>query len=343
MMSDNNLTLKEEFEAGQKLYNDIVNSTLSSNDESFQKQVNDAIRHFTRASILVQQLSIFSINETVDDINTSDLKFLLIKVYLGELYLKIVNPNSDREKILETAKKNFNEYLSNCELYELFSQKDKEYLEAKLTNKSFNAARNREEKIARYKREKETKNKIEELTKQIQIASERGEENVDEEITRNLILTNIDLFIQQTIQDLEMIKDEMEMVKMMKQMRERQGSGSDKVDNPADRNNFAPIPTSGPLLSQKGKPLRPFVIVDHKERLNQVFRPSHNLPTMTIDEFLENERKRGNILSGGTEPKQKIIDDNDEAALDAETMKQRKWDDFKDDNPKGWGNRMNKG
>jgi len=74
MMSDNNLTLKEEFEAGQKLYNDIVNSTLSSNDESFQKQVNDAIRHFTRASILVQQLSIFSINETVDDINTSDLK-----------------------------------------------------------------------------------------------------------------------------------------------------------------------------------------------------------------------------------------------------------------------------
>ena len=61
------------------------------------------------------------------------------------------------------------------------------------------------------------------------------------------------MFIQQTIQDLEMIKDEMEMVKMMKQMRERQGSGSDKVDNPADRNNFAPIPTSGPLLSQKGK------------------------------------------------------------------------------------------
>lgn len=27
-------------------------------------------------------------------------------MYLGELYLKIVNPNSDREKILETAKVN---------------------------------------------------------------------------------------------------------------------------------------------------------------------------------------------------------------------------------------------
>ena len=32
----NNLSLKEEFEAGQKLYNDIINSTLSSNDENFQ-------------------------------------------------------------------------------------------------------------------------------------------------------------------------------------------------------------------------------------------------------------------------------------------------------------------
>jgi len=35
-MMANNLSLKEEFEAGQKLYNDIINSTLSSNDENFQ-------------------------------------------------------------------------------------------------------------------------------------------------------------------------------------------------------------------------------------------------------------------------------------------------------------------
>jgi len=52
------------------------------------------------------------------------------------------------------------------------------------------------------------------------------------------------------------------------------------------------------------------------------------------------KKKNAYIIS---QPKQKIIDDNDEAAIDAETMKQRKWDDFKDDNPKGWGNRMNKG
>jgi len=32
-----------------------------------------------------------------------------------------------------------------------------------------------------------------------------------------------------------------------------------------------------------------------------------------------------------------------EVLVDAKTYKDRAWDDFKDDNPRGWGNRMNKG
>ena len=38
-------------------------------------------------------------------------------------------------------------------------------------------------------------------------------------------------------------------------------------------------------------------------------------------------------------PEEKIIDDNNEDEVDAETEKMRKWDAFKDDNPRGWGNR----
>ncbi|KAJ1933327.1 Type 2A phosphatase-associated protein 42, partial [Linderina macrospora] len=57
--------------------------------------------------------------------------------------------------------------------------------------------------------------------------------------------------------------------------------------------------------------------------------------------YLQQEQERGNIISGGgKEPDEKPeIDDNDHDALDAETMKQREWDDFKDNNPKGMGNR----
>ena len=79
----------------------------------------------------------------------------------------------------------------------------------------------------------------------------------------------------------------------------------------------------------------------------QVFRPGHNLPTMTIEEYLDLEIARGNVLSGGTyvyrnlihrEPQTTQIDEDSEEA----TYKARQWDAFKDDNPAGWGNRYNK-
>lgn len=52
------------------------------------------------------------------------------------------------------------------------------------------------------------------------------------------------------------------------------------------------------------QPLRPFTILPSEagERArfqNQVFGPSHRLPTMSIDEYLEIERQRGNIITGG--------------------------------------------
>lgn len=43
------------------------------------------------------------------------------------------------------------------------------------------------------------------------------------------------------------------------------------------------------------------------------------------------------VYSGKDQPKKPEIDDNDYEALDAETMKARDWDVYKEDNPKGWG------
>ena len=71
---------------------------------------------------------------------------------------------------------------------------------------------------------------------------------------------------------------------------------SDRLDNP----NVFTNSSGGPLLSADGKPLRTFTILDSREQIRKgVFRPGHNLPTMTIDEYLEEERRRGNIIEGG--------------------------------------------
>lgn len=77
----------------------------------------------------------------------------------------------------------------------------------------------------------------------------------------------------------------------------------------------------GPLLDQSGKvdvwpsvspdnslhifqPLRPFTILpggatDRARLQGEVFRPDHRLPTMSVDQYLEIERQRGNIITGG--------------------------------------------
>lgn len=49
------------------------------------------------------------------------------------------------------------------------------------------------------------------------------------------------------------------------------------------------------------------------------------------------------IFYRGEPPEKEEIDDNDYEALDAETMKKREWDEFVEANPRGAGNRGNKG
>lgn len=102
---------------------------------------------------------------------------------------------------------------------------------------------------------------------------------------------------------------------------------------------------NGPLLNSRGKPMQPFTFLDRRSQLQQgVFRPGHNLPTMTIDEYLEEEKRRGNIVQGGEQSGvQPEIDEDDMDKADEETMKARAWDEFVEANPKGSGNTLNKG
>ena len=53
---------------------------------------------------------------------------------------------------------------------------------------------------------------------------------------------------------------------------------------------------------------------------------------MTIDEYLELERKRGNIISGGgaASAVKKEVDEDNEMEVDRALMKAREFDEFKD-------------
>lgn len=80
---------------------------------------------------------------------------------------------------------------------------------------------------------------------------------------------------------------------------------------------------------------KPFKLVkDRKQVAEGVFKHGHNLPTMTIDEYLDLEQKRGNIISGGgaASALKKEIDEDDEVAMEIELRKAREFDEIKDSN-----------
>ncbi|WWC59165.1 uncharacterized protein I303_101713 [Kwoniella dejecticola CBS 10117] len=118
------------------------------------------------------------------------------------------------------------------------------------------------------------------------------------------------------------------------------------------------------LISGNGKVLRPFTILpstqamSDRERLKgDVFKQSWRLPTMTIDEYLEEEQRRGNIITGGGQASYDAPTATELMELEAENdgtivaeenyekkrLKDENWAMFTDENKKGAGNTMNKG
>ncbi|KAF9413372.1 hypothetical protein BGZ94_000754 [Podila epigama] len=340
-MTSNDESLSQVFQKAEALFLDLQKSTLPSNSDEFQSKVVSSIKGFERSATMVRQLSLFSENEFMEDISTKDLRFLLTEYYLGELFLK--KTGDDRLAYLNMAK---------CETHDILKPQDKKYLEELTANTPKDAATRRGEKIARFKREKEMRLQIEEFHKILGTTSGSGHEGeMNSEVEdqyRDFVLLHLQYAIFQTMEQLVTIQQEIPMLKEMLERKKAQGSNdgrsaareqSDSRDGRVDESTI--WTATGPLMDPKGRPLRPFMITSKRnEMMKGVFRPGHSLPTMTIEEYLDQEMERGNFLSGGTEePKKKEADDNDEAAIDAETLKAREWDNFKDDNPKGWGNK----
>ena len=180
----------------------------------------------------------------------------------------------------------------------------------------------------------------------------------DDEVLRSLYLAELSLFSSQTFQSLDMITQETAILAQIRSAepidhgpiedgREAvRGSArgySERLDGPM---TLPGLGGRGPLLDNSSKPLQPFTLTSKRAQLKDgVFRPDHSLPTMSIDEYLEEEKRRGGILdsNSGTNSQTVEFDEDNEAHVDAATVKAREWDEFVEANPKGAGNTINRG
>jgi immunoglobulin-binding protein 1 len=241
---------------------------------------------------------------------------------------------ADRIEMLELAISHYQIFIDRCEDYGLYQPK---------LLKPADAAASRMQKIARYKEEKATRAKIADLHDRIsrmKIISEEGEEDDVESVERELTLAEISLSLTTTAEDLGIARDEVLLLKNAPPLPPREEEREAGLAGYSERLDMLPL-RSGPLISPDGKPLRPFVITSSKrqEILEGVFRPGHNLPTMSLDDYLDAEFERGNIISGGGPQAEIEVVEESEEVEEAAMYKARAWDDFKDANPRGWGNK----
>ena len=291
------------------------------------------------------------------------LRFLLIEYYLADLLPR--DTRSKRTPLLRLSQSAYERFLKLIDAYDMLSKPDtrlyESYLEARddfsILNSTVDPAIRRETKIARYKQEKELQMKLDMLTR-VPMSLDN-----DDTTVRELYLSEIQLCVHRTFQALDIIAQELQILKLMPiaspagsdnldtsraDLRDRSRNGrdgySERLDPPLSQ--LRAKGKAGPILNQQGKPLQPFTLLDSRQRLRDgVFRPGHNLPTMTIDEYLEEERRRGGIIDGGGEASGQApqVDEDDMEAADRETMKKREWDEFTEANPKGSGNTLNRG
>ncbi|KAK0735780.1 TAP42-like protein [Apiosordaria backusii] len=346
------------------------------NSQEYIDAISSAIKNYQESLRLISHLSLFSPNESLEDLSTSDLPLLLINYHLAELSQKLPTPSlPDRKRILSSARDHYERFLHFLDSYSLLSPQSTKLLETYAsspttfsTANSSDPTTRRNAKIANFQTEKALRQKLEYLRARPEYGASEDDDLPsgagDEEVVREVHLANLAYRTHLTFNSLDSLNREMEILSMAppqpppgsqtsssqqaeddlrRRNRTQDSSYSDRLDTV---NRALGSGKGGPILSQAGKPLQPFTLLNNRQELAKgVFRSGHNLPTMTIDEYLEEERRRGGIIEGGGEASGQVPepDEDDYEKAEKEMYKARAWDEFVEENPRGSGNTINRG
>ncbi|KAH6895426.1 TAP42-like protein [Thelonectria olida] len=349
--SDEPQSVRSLFQAAQDKRHALEN-TFEATSPAYRDDLGTALAMYARARAQIASLGIFSPNEGAEDIATTDLPYLLLDFHVAELVQKTPNLSPDqRVDVVAASRAAYERFLALVDGYALVKGPYAALLERYRDDPgqfcvvaTSDPAARRDGKIANFRAEKQLKDRLETLRR-----NPRYLDHGDEELVRELHLTHVTFSVHQTFQALDSLNRELAILAQAPRPLAPSAvdtplpsDESSRLDHPLRRLSSL-TGTGGPLLSTKGKPLQPFTLLGSRADLARgVFRPGHNLPTMTIDEYLEEEKRRGNILQGGVEEKT-VVDEDDMEAVDRAMYKAREWDDFTDDNRKGAGNTLNRG
>lgn len=340
------LNLSDMLDSGWKILEeiDVTKEPLGSKD--IQGRIQLALRMLEEASRSVARLDLLNHGEELEEVATTDLKYLLLPALLGALTLKQTRMDN-RLEILQAAQAYFMDFLMRCKDYNMWpfelpklmneSQLSPERasqngfstcVRAHCSSDLVSMAAQRQAKIERYR----TRNQLESRLSDIQRAVQSG--RADEEAVRDFYLLSFKRWIAVCLEETESIALEMEMLRMM--------DGAFQA-------------CARPLAQPARPPVESFTLT-RADVQAQVFGTGYpSLPTMTVCDWYEQHSKEEHShdlgimfnapvdMGSDLMQRQEVIKTDDEDDDDTSQLRARSWDDWKDIHPKGYGNRQNMG
>lgn len=345
-MDNSEQNLIELYTQGLK---DMRKAESMSRSGAKQDLFHNARRVFEKALDLIESLSLFSDNETIDDVATADLKYLLVPAYLAKIAISS-ECSPDRLQTFLKAEQLLIKFFSRILKYGLGDDQVEQAL--RVDHEEINhappaqslelAMHNRTVKIEKYKKMKLLDTRLEELESRV-----NSNQDADEETLREYHVSLIKKWIAESLDSL--VAEVRPAIFF-----ERNRSSNPSQQDPSTSTQ-QPAPVKGQTITivkndlQKkvfglGYPSRPTVTVD--EFINKkitdgdlAFHAQKEVYANSLQRYAEKPdlRKEQEELSDAEHDEKEDCDDVEEL------NKKRRWDEFKDDNPRGSGNRHNMG
>ncbi|CAH8622520.1 unnamed protein product [Heterobilharzia americana] len=315
-------------------YLDVSQYSGSYTEPKFKNLLVVACQLCEKAMEMVNELHLFSKNESLDDLSATEIRYLCLPALLGYFNAQ---KSEDRISCVRLALSLYKDFSKLCTEYSVPFPQDLCIKESQSASdcSMLDIARSREVKIQRYKLKKTLEERLEKLATYV------DQPHVDEETRREFNLTLVQKWLCVAQDEIISLQNELELL----------SKGDVASESDAD--------------VKLAKPFRPFIITRSAAQAAVFGAGYPSLPTMTIEEFYEKQVAAGllpppkplpqnttgpsvtridpSIEERKGQEKKKEKQDELEDADDPEFLsKARAFDDFKDEHRRGSGNRMNR-
>ncbi|KAF6260479.1 TAP42-like protein [Scenedesmus sp. NREL 46B-D3] len=337
----------------------LEGTDCTSNDSTDKTQ--EMLQLLSHCELLIQRAALFSSNEDADDLITSHMKYLLVPFLQAELHssLPVRDPAARLQHVL-AASEGYCAYLQRCQQYRLLRGPLAEAYGAEEAGSSADPGTVRIQRIERFKRSRAVAGLLQQMKgRRKQADEEAGTEGGppggvggwDEEDERRLVLLQMEAAAIKALDSSPTLKQEQQLLQHAVKQQQSGGSScqQQQVPNSSLRDAVRHDQQQRQQLQHQmfnklaGIAGQLSLTGDRQAVRQQVFRPTHTMPTLTVEQqgavelaqAREREARQAQVAAAEAARKAALTA---EGAEQEEAARARAWDDFSDDNPRGWGN-----